>query len=1115
MVQGCPVTLDALRITGTLQQLQALRPPAYLWENTAFQYNWHSKRVSKRDFETVCTAMGKPVCLDAAQFGSRAHRSRNFWTNLVNVAKVEAVTAHIVRPQGLLVDDILDPGRRAQPTLADDVVPQHYHCNRLGQPLEALPTFVAVQRSRAFRQGKQGEIFNHQGDLVEPNPAERERAMGYSGTDTAHLLLSDRDRHEITGKCMDANCMAALMAMCWELTRVAVCSERPLVLEPHVQLTGAAAECLPLLPEGSTELESFVPVDAQVECFVDTSFPDLVLPAVSNELQSEFELLCLVSEVAEVEEAPEIDPNLSSRDVWLDGEMLDYLWHNTLPSDPTTLARVKQRARRYRWITEGEGQLLRVMPDGTTRVVPSPDERVDVVKRVHESLGHFGVKRTRRLVMLHYWWSGMEDDVVRVLKACPHCQQLNTQFTARPTALQPLPIEGYLYRWSCDLAGPLPLTKAGNRYVFIAIEHFSKHIEVAAIPNKEAATTSAVFLAQVLGRFGACAEVVTDQGTEWQAEFHDLLSRSFIDHRMTSPSHPQANGLTERAVQTFKSALAKYCAQDNTAEEWDRHLHYVALGYRCSPQASTRVSPFELMYGVPPVLPMAARPSFEQALEFPAEQPLLLSNVGELESGGGSSIVIEPGADQVAELLLRRAAVLKDQMVAVDGNLRVAQQRDTLRYAAKRDGKWQPRAVRFMEGDFVYRRRPNRVSTLQPKAADGIYRVYEVRDSGVLILQGKCGSLVPEHMQNCAPCHLTGFDPTINPTLAPVPPDLPCEVCGSPDNEHEMLLCDSCNAGYHMGCLQPILKKVPADEWICPRCVGFGVTVQQIKQRDAGNPARKSGLIFRNKSQRLRDSQARALDGRIIRWYPGKNHAWGTGPFYGTLRYEADTDKYPRPLWGEFEQGKQGPWTLGYSSKLLLPEGTHVPLIATAVSVQSLPISATATLTALRRPIPIPPAAAAALKAAVISCSLAVGLDVWTMSARSSHPLRDLVCSLAVNRPNSHGPSADPFSFHQLQGWAKQHPVDVVFVSVPAYMLDEVVMAVLPLVLQVVCIWVPRGTIRGMEPAQYQWLTHLMERGLVKLIPAGDEGCWILVARSTSTWPKCLSTSALAMTAWV
>ncbi len=55
----------------------------------------------------------------------------------------------------------------------------------------------------------------------------------------------------------------------------------------------------------------------------------------------------------------------------------------------------------------------------------------------------------------------------------------------------------------------------------------------------------------MLAHFGACAEVITDQGTEFAAAFHELLSDALIDH-------PQANGLAERCVQTLKQCLKKH-----------------------------------------------------------------------------------------------------------------------------------------------------------------------------------------------------------------------------------------------------------------------------------------------------------------------------------------------------------------------------------------------------------------------------------------------------------------------------------------------------------------------------------------------------------------------------
>eukprot|EP00808_Paulinella_micropora_P018523 g73804.t1 len=46
-----------------------------------------------------------------------------------------------------------------------------------------------------------------------------------------------------------------------------------------------------------------------------------------------------------------------------------------------------------------------------------------------------------------------------------------------------------------------------------------------------------------------------------------------------------------------------------------------------------------------------------------------------------------------------------------------------------------------------------------------------------------------------------------------------CAVCGLDDNHVKMLLCDRCDAEYHMHCLTPRVQRVPRSEWFCPHCV--------------------------------------------------------------------------------------------------------------------------------------------------------------------------------------------------------------------------------------------------------------------------------------------------------
>nr|XP_055115981.1 PHD and RING finger domain-containing protein 1 isoform X2 [Symphalangus syndactylus] len=52
-----------------------------------------------------------------------------------------------------------------------------------------------------------------------------------------------------------------------------------------------------------------------------------------------------------------------------------------------------------------------------------------------------------------------------------------------------------------------------------------------------------------------------------------------------------------------------------------------------------------------------------------------------------------------------------------------------------------------------------------------------------------------------------------------------CEVCGRSDREDRLLLCDGCDAGYHMECLDPPLQEVPVNEWFCPECAAPGIVL--------------------------------------------------------------------------------------------------------------------------------------------------------------------------------------------------------------------------------------------------------------------------------------------------
>ena len=78
---------------------------------------------------------------------------------------------------------------------------------------------------------------------------------------------------------------------------------------------------------------------------------------------------------------------------------------------------------------------------------------------------------------------------------------------------------GLGYRWSLDFAGPLLPTPRGTKYVLVMVEHFSKWIELVALPQNSSELAVAAFLDCVLARFRAPAEVLTDQGREFSWVF--------------------------------------------------------------------------------------------------------------------------------------------------------------------------------------------------------------------------------------------------------------------------------------------------------------------------------------------------------------------------------------------------------------------------------------------------------------------------------------------------------------------------------------------------------------------------------------------------------------------
>eukprot|EP00878_Enallax_costatus_P024895 GHUV01026591.1.p1 GENE.GHUV01026591.1~~GHUV01026591.1.p1 ORF type:complete len:390 (+),score=72.53 GHUV01026591.1:43-1212(+) len=310
-------------------------------------------------------------------------------------------------------------------------------------------------------------------------------------------------------------------------------------------------------------------------------------------------------------------PTAGEKDPWLDPGLLHLLQSGTYPPDATQADkdRLAKRVSRFSW---SGGKLYQRMKDGSMKQVPPLAERADLVAKMHRR-GHMGVKRTLDLLFTSHWWRGMYADVQEHIRRCEVCDRGNASFKGLNKTLNPLPIRGMFYRWHVDLCGEFNATTERYKYIMVAIEAYSKVLEVAPLKDKTPGSTAKAFADIVLGRYGGCAEVVTDRG-EWDGAFAELLVDCMIEHRVTSANHPQANGAAERAVQCVKRSLKKMCEEEKTAADWDKHLPWFRLGYNCSRQASTKLAPYTLLYGLGPTIPPAVKEKLEEPVNLDDEQ---------------------------------------------------------------------------------------------------------------------------------------------------------------------------------------------------------------------------------------------------------------------------------------------------------------------------------------------------------------------------------------------------------------------------------------------------------------------------------------------------------------
>ena len=242
-----------------------------------------------------------------------------------------------------------------------------------------------------------------------------------------------------------------------------------------------------------------------------------------------------------------------------------------------------------------------------TQVVIPSSLRHDLLVALHDdpTAGHLGPDKTYEKVRLRYYWPGMYKDIEHWCRSCIDCAMKKTPRNKSKAPLLPIPIEGAFDRLAVDILGPFPVSDNGNRYIAVFSDYYTRWPEAFALPSTEAPRIAQLLIDEILSRHGAPRTLLSDRGPNFLSSIVKEVCHLMNTRKAnTTAYHPQTDGLVERFNGTLAEGLSMYISSHQ--KDWDRHLPLVLFAYRVSPHASTHESPFYLLYGREPRLPVDA-----------------------------------------------------------------------------------------------------------------------------------------------------------------------------------------------------------------------------------------------------------------------------------------------------------------------------------------------------------------------------------------------------------------------------------------------------------------------------------------------------------------------------
>lgn len=260
-----------------------------------------------------------------------------------------------------------------------------------------------------------------------------------------------------------------------------------------------------------------------------------------------------------VEERQRADPEI---------RILKVRWHNLANMGPQN-AHDEDFFATY-IVDENRDLLYKVDTDGRYRLVVPNDLTQDILYQFHDhpEAGYPGRDETLRAIKANYYWSAMDNEVKEYVQSCLICATIKTT-RQKETPQRPHTPRRPWQMISIDILGPYEKSRFGNTHANIAVDLFSKWVEVQPV---SCATTNRVvtFLErEIFARWGTPEVIITDNGGQFLGNRYENLLELYHIQCVYSPIYQQRANPVERRVQEFKKILRTQLI-NKSDREWEQ-----------------------------------------------------------------------------------------------------------------------------------------------------------------------------------------------------------------------------------------------------------------------------------------------------------------------------------------------------------------------------------------------------------------------------------------------------------------------------------------------------------------------------------------------------------------